>query len=130
MTRRLRVLLPERVELDQWAGKIVAEGQHGSFALLERHRDWVEVLVPGLLCFTDLDGQESFLAVDGGLLVKVGKAVTVSTPQAVRGELGDLERAVRDRFGQLDRKQRQAQRALEKMRTDFVRRYTELEQRD
>jgi len=52
---RLRIFLPENVLLDRPVRKVVAEGETGSFALLPRHVDYVEPLVPGILSFTPAD---------------------------------------------------------------------------
>ena len=48
-TMRLRVVLPERLLLDEETTKIVAEARNGSFGLLPRHVDFVAGLVPGIV---------------------------------------------------------------------------------
>jgi len=63
--------------------------------------------------------------VDGGVLVKVGPKVMVSTPRAVRGELGRLQQTVRDSFTKLSDRERQARAAVERMELDFVRQLIE-----
>ena len=57
----LKVLLPERVLLEQEVAKVTAEAENGSFCLLPGHIDFTAALVPGILSFEDLDGQEGLL---------------------------------------------------------------------
>lgn len=123
----LDVLVPTRVAVDCDVEKVSAEGAEGSFTLLPEHIDIVCSLRPGLLSFHDVDGNETFLAIDGGVLVKQQQTVRVSTPRAVRGELGELRQAVEQEFRRLSQRQEQARTATEKMRADFIRRFIELE---
>ena len=128
---KLRVLLPERVAVDQRVAKVVAEAENGAFCLLPRHVDFVAALVPGLLGFEDQQGEETLLAVDRGLLVKCGEEVLVSTPRMIGGRpLGELQRAVKEELKTLDERQRRTRSAVAKIEADFVRRMVELEQRD
>ncbi|NIO10483.1 MAG: F0F1 ATP synthase subunit epsilon, partial [Deltaproteobacteria bacterium] len=91
---RLKVLLPTEVIVDEEVAKVVAEAGNGSFCLLSRHVDFVAALVPGLLSFDTPEGEEVFLAVDGGILVKCKQDVLVSTRNAIRGpDLGELRKA-------------------------------------
>lgn len=126
---QLKVLLPARVAVDERVRKVTAQGTQGEFCLLPRHVDFVASLAPGLLSFESAAGAESFLALDGGLLVKCGEEVLVSTPRAVRGSLGELKRAVDESFKRLNEREAQARSALEKMEADFVRRFIELQRR-
>jgi len=124
---RLRVLLPERVIVDRQVTKVMGEGTDGGFCLLPRHVDVVVGLVAGLLAFVTDEEGESFMAIDGGTLVKVGDNVTVSTPQAIGGRpLGQLRRAVADEMESRDERERRAQAALSKIEADMVRRLVEL----
>ena len=87
----LKILLPERVVLDEPVDKVVAESPQGSFGLLPRHVDVVAPIAPGLLSYTR-DEEESFVAVDEGVLVKCGAEVLVSVRDAVIGpDLNSLE---------------------------------------
>jgi F-type H+-transporting ATPase subunit epsilon len=127
---QLRVLLPERVAVDEPVAKVTAEAEDGAFCLLPRHVDFVATLVPGLLAFEDEAGSETLLAVDHGVLVKCGDEVVVSTPRVIGGRpLGELQRAVEDELERLDERERRARSAVVKIEADFVRRLVELEQR-
>jgi len=125
---RLKVLLPEKILVDETAGKITAEAQNGFFTLLPRHIDFVAALVPGLLSFDNGAGETVFLAVDEGVLIKRGAEVLVSTRRAVRGErLGELRKIVEEEFRNLDDREKLARSAMAKIEAGFVRRFLEVQ---
>jgi F-type H+-transporting ATPase subunit epsilon len=124
---KLRVLLPSEVFLDQEVLKVVAEAENGSFCLLPRHVDFVASLVPGLLSLEDAKGQEVFLAVDEGILVKKGNNVLVSTRNVVRiPNLGELREVVEEKFKVMDDREKAARTASARLEADLVRRLMEL----
>jgi F-type H+-transporting ATPase subunit epsilon len=124
---RLKVLLPTHVLVDQDVVKVVAEAQNGAFCLLPRHVDFVAALTEGLLAYTDAHGRETFLAVDGGVLVKCESEVLVSTPNGVLGpDLGKLRQMIEESFQKLDEHECMARTALARLEADFVRRFIEL----
>lgn len=125
---KLQVLLPTEIFLDEEeVRKVTAEAPNGSFTLLPRHIDFVTTLVPGILIFEDRQGQERYMAVDEGVLVKAGDEVKVSTRKAVAGkQLGELETTIREQFAQLDEKERSARTAVARLESDLVRRFVEL----
>jgi F-type H+-transporting ATPase subunit epsilon len=124
---RLRILLPSMVLADTPARKVTAEGLHGSFTLLPRHVDVLAALVPGLLAYEPADGGEAFAAVDGGLLVKYGADVLVSTARAVAGDdLATLRQTVEREFLAVDDRERATRGVMARLEADFVRRFLEL----
>lgn len=124
---KLKVLLPTEVLLDQPVTKVIAEAENGCFCLLPHHIDWVTALIPGLLSFFDEAGQETFLAVNEGILVKCGQEVLVSTRHAVRGtNLETLKQTVEQQFRVLDEREKLTRSALAKLEASFVRRFQEL----
>jgi len=128
---KLKVLLPTEVLVDEPVRKVTAEAANGSFCLLPRHIDFVAALVPGLLSFeTEEEGEEVFLAVAEGVLVKAGQEVRVSVRSAVRGgELGELRRIVEEKFKVLDDKEKTARTAMARIEAGFVRRFLEVRKR-
>jgi F-type H+-transporting ATPase subunit epsilon len=127
---KLKILLPTRILVDQEVHKVIAEGVNGSFCLLPRHIDFVSALVPGILSFESSSGEETFVAVDEGILIKVGPEVLVSTRKAVRGgKLGDLKRMVQENFEVLDENEKAARSALAKIQAGFVNRFLEIQGR-
>jgi F-type H+-transporting ATPase subunit epsilon len=126
---RLRVLLPTHVFLEKEVSKVVAEAENGSFGLLPRHIDYVTSLVPGILSFQTEEDKEEFLAVDGGVLVKRGYDVFVSTRNAVHStDLEALRQTVRDQFEMLDEREKRARSALARMEASFVERFMEIQE--
>lgn len=126
---RLRVMLPTRTYFDEPVDKVVAEGTHGLFGLLPRHVDMVSELVPSLLSCS-LYGEEQFLAIDVGILVKVGDEVLVATGAAVGGaDLQELRTAVEESFHRLEQRESVARTALARLETDIVQRLVEMQER-
>jgi F-type H+-transporting ATPase subunit epsilon len=124
----LKVLLPNEVFLDREVTKITAEAQNGHFCLLPRHLDFVAALVPGLLTFENEDGEERFLAIDEGVLVKCGPEVLVSTRSAARnGDLGQLRHVVLEQFEVLDERERLARSAAARLEAGLVRRFMDFD---
>lgn len=123
---KLKVLLPSEVAVDEFASKIVAEAENGSFCLKPKHVDFIAALVPGLLSFISGTGEEIFLAVDEGTLVKRGDEVLVSTRNAIRGtNLVKLKTTVEEQYLNLDDAERAARSALARLEAGIVKRYTE-----
>lgn len=123
----LKILLPTEVFLETEATKIVAEAGDGFFGLLPRHVDFVSALVPGIFTYWDNDGNEIFIAIDSGLLVKYGQNVLVSTRNAVCGQdLDELETLINETFNVIDEQDRTARRAVSRMEADFIRRLVEI----
>ena len=126
---KLKVLLPTQVFLKEEVTKVIAEAGNGSFCLLPRHIDFATSLIPGILSFQREDGTEEFLAVDGGVLVKCGPEVSVSTRNAVRSsDLSKLRRTVKEEFGVLDEREKKAHTALARLEASFVQHYIEIEE--
>jgi F-type H+-transporting ATPase subunit epsilon len=125
---KLKVLIPASVFLEQNAvTRVVAETHHGSFGILPHRLDCVAPLAPGILTFEIENGNEAFLAVDEGILVKTGDQVLVSVRNAIGGvDLGKLRQAVEREFLSLDERAKSVRTVLVKLESDFARRLLEL----
>ncbi|WP_421655407.1 F0F1 ATP synthase subunit epsilon [Leptothermofonsia sp. ETS-13] len=124
---QLKVMQPTNVLIDERVTKVTAEGDSGSFCLLPQHVDWIAALVPGILSFESETGEEIFLAIDEGILVKQGAMVWVSVRNAVRGvDLETLQQAVQQQFCQLDEQEQRARSTLARLEASFVREFMEL----
>ena len=124
---KLKVLLPTKILLEEEVSKITAEAANGSFCLLPRHIDFVTALVPGILIFVSVRGEEKFLAVDEGILVKSGAEVLVSTRHAVQSsDLGLLQETVEKQFRILNEREKVTRSALAKLEVNIVRQFLEL----
>jgi F-type H+-transporting ATPase subunit epsilon len=125
----LTVHLPGETFLQEAVQRVTAEGPYGSFALLPRHIDMATALTVGILSFVSEAGEERFVAVDGGILVKVTDQVLVATRRAVRGELGILKKTVEHMVAEVDERERKARSAMARLEADFMRRFVEFGKR-
>jgi F-type H+-transporting ATPase subunit epsilon len=124
----LKVLLPFGIHSERKeVARIVAETREGSFGFLPHRLDCVAALAPGILvCETKAEG-EVFLAVDEGVMVKVGLDVMVSVRRAMAGtDLARLRDSVEKDFRKLDTREEAARTAMTKLETGFLRRFARL----
>jgi F-type H+-transporting ATPase subunit epsilon len=125
----LKILLPSKVLIEEKVIKVIAEAQNGYFCLLPRHIDFVTALVPGILSYQSEKGEEIFLAVDEGVLIKFGQEVLVSTRNAMRSpDLDQLKRTVEKEFKTLDEHEKVARSAVAKIEANFLRRFLEIQE--
>ncbi len=122
---RLELLLPFRVFIDvSEVTRIVAETPDGSFGLWPRRRDCVAALVPGILTYESESAGEVFVAVDEGVLTKIGAEVRVAVRRATRGtDLAQLRDAVQRDYLTLDTLGQGARAAARKLESGFVGRF-------
>ncbi|AWI74660.1 F0F1 ATP synthase subunit epsilon [Parazoarcus communis] len=120
----LKILLPDRIFAEKSSVlRIVAESREGAFGLLPQRLDCVLALVPGILIFETAAEGEVCLAVDQGVLVKVGAEVRVSVRNAIGGtDLDALREAVVSEFQDLDEHERNVRDVLTKLEGGFIRR--------
>lgn len=124
---QLKVMLPTEVMIDEPVAKVSAEAVNGAFTLLPRHIDFVTVLTPGLFSFVTEAGDDVYLAMADGVLVKRGPAVHVSTRNAIRGtNLATLWQTVRQEFEQLDEAERKARSVIASLETTLARQIAQL----
>ncbi len=121
----LKILLPFEVFADLTGVKrIVAETHNGSFGLLPHRLDCTASLAPGILIYeTDALG-EVCIAIDEGILVKVGTQVMVSVRNAIGGvELGSLHKAIEKKFLNIDEQEKNVRQVMAKLEIGFIRRF-------
>jgi F-type H+-transporting ATPase subunit epsilon len=124
---RLEIRTPSELVFEGEASKVTLEGPAGSFCFLPRHIDFASALVPGILAYCGPEGNESYVAVDEGQVVKKGPDVLVSVRAAIPGaELGRLKEAVKASFAARGDEERAARRALARLEADFMKRFMEL----
>lgn len=125
---RLKVVTPTDVFFEASVDKVVAEAPNGAFGMLPRHIDMVSELIPGILMYQLPDGEERYLGIDAGTLVKCGDTVLVSTGKAMEGDdLETLQARVEEVFLQLNEHERVARTALARLEAGIVRRFIDLE---
>ena len=125
---RLEVITPTDVCVDADIRRLVAEAPEGSFGVLPNHGDFVTDLTAGILVFEPEDGQDRFVALHSGTLVKCGAHVRAAVLDAVVGDdLDWLREQVETRFRQQDEDERAARAALAMLEAGMIRRFRELE---
>jgi F-type H+-transporting ATPase subunit epsilon len=123
----LKVLLPAGVQLDEEVIKVSAEAVNGHFTLLPRHIDFVAALTPGILFYETPDGEEHFLALDEGILVKQGEQVYISATRAVSGtNLEDLQETVDSELKVIGESEKKARTVMARLEADTLRRFKHL----
>ena len=124
---KLKILLPSEIYLNEEVTKVVAEAENGLFCLLPQHIDFTAALVPGVFSYSTADGEDAYLAIDIGTLVKKGADVLVSTRNAFRSpELGHLKEVVIAQFREIDEREKKARTATARLELDLLRRFMEL----
>ena len=124
----LKILLPYEI-LTQAAGvrRIVAETTEGSIGILPHRLDCVAILMPGILAYQENDA-DTFVAVDAGVLVKIGNDVSVSVRNAIVGtSLTELRAQVANHYLHIDEQERLTRTVLAKIERSFVRRFQEIQ---
>lgn len=124
---RLLLSVPTGVLIDESASKVTAESDRGSFSILPKHADGAILLVPGLLSYVAESGEEVFVAIDEGVLVKAAADVRVACQRAtVAGGLEDAESALRDQLQRQSDHENRARTALIRLEAEVMRRLGDL----
>jgi F-type H+-transporting ATPase subunit epsilon len=124
---QLKILTPSRV-FDQIENvtKVVAETRQGSFGILPHRLDCVAALAPGILTYSTEKGSETYVAVDEGVLAKIGNQVLISVRNAIGGaDLGQLHQAVEREFLTLDDQEKRMRTATAELESGMIRRFAE-----
>jgi F-type H+-transporting ATPase subunit epsilon len=123
----LKVLLPFKVFADKsGVTRVIAETRKGSFGLLPHRLDCVAALAPGILTYQQESGEEVYVAVDEGVLVKTGMDVLISVRNAIGGtDLGQLKAAIEKEFLSLNDLEKNARSVMSKMESGFIYRLAE-----
>lgn len=123
---KLKIMLPSGIYLDRMVEKVKAESCVGGFCLLPNHIDMASALAPGILTYF-AEGEFFHLAVDGGVLVKKGDSVRISSRTAVAGNLGELELEVKHMQDAAAEAEKSARSTVAKLEAGFVRSLIEVE---
>jgi F-type H+-transporting ATPase subunit epsilon len=123
----LKVLLPSQIFAEKTGvSRIVADTREGSFGLLPHRLDCVLALAPGILIYENETEGVVYVAVDEGVLIKIGMDVLVSVRNAIgRTDLGLLHEAVEREFLNLNEREQNVRSVIAKMESDVIRRLSE-----
>lgn len=126
MNLMLKVMVPDRVIVDEPISRLLADGGEGSFCIKPRHVDYVSALVPGILIYETDSGEERFVATDDGVLVKCAEQIMVCTHHGVVGnDLLTLRAAWDAHLASLDEQARAGRTALARLEVGVVRKFLE-----
>lgn len=119
----LKISIPSEIVLEKTGViRIVAESPNGFFGILPARLDCTACLVPGILLYETQEEGERFVAVDEGLLIKVGPNVHVSVRNAeVANQLGTIHQIIKDRILARSEQEKRMRLILAKLESDFVR---------
>ncbi|MFP4496989.1 MAG: F0F1 ATP synthase subunit epsilon [Vulcanimicrobiota bacterium] len=125
---KLKVALPTKILLEEKVKKVKAEGVDGNFELLPRHVDYLSALKPGIIEFETKEGEIGYIAVNEGILIKIGSRVLVSTENAAVGtELGHLEEKIREDYLKIDDQEKKANTAVYNIESEILKKFGRLE---
>jgi F-type H+-transporting ATPase subunit epsilon len=118
----LKILLPYKIfSENKQVKRIVAETKGGSYGFLPQRLDCVAALVPGIFEYETETHGIVYLAVDEGILIKTGRDVLVSVRNAMGGtDLGKLHEAIEKEFLNLDEREKNARKVMEKMSNSLI----------
>lgn len=118
----LKILLPYKIfAIKTGVTRIVAETSKGSFGVLPQRLDCVAAIEPGILTYENETEGEAFIAVDTGVLVKMGQTVTVSVRHASGGvSLELLQAAVEQEFHEQNDREQSNREVLKVMESSFI----------
>jgi F-type H+-transporting ATPase subunit epsilon len=125
----LKIFLPTSTFLEEKVEKITGEGPEGEFCLKPKHIDYATALSPGIFSYFSVTGQEHFLAVDHGILVKQGYDVMIATRRTVAGELGQLNKEVEKMLIEGEEREKKSRSSVAKLEIGFIKRFLEFSQR-
>ena len=93
----LKVYVPDRLFLEETILKVKLIGKEGSFTILPKHLDYISSFNDGVLMYLDLENNKRYLAINQGILVKVGREVKLSLFHAIEGsDLNKLKENVKE----------------------------------
>jgi F-type H+-transporting ATPase subunit epsilon len=119
----LEVVTPEKVVVSEAAQIVAAPGSLGEFGVLAGHTPFLTNLKTGVIRYTDANGTERFVFVNGGFAEALPDKVTVLAESAERRRDIDLERAK----AALERAQKRLEEDRSKEDIDFARARAALE---
>jgi len=125
----LKILLPFQIFAEKTGiSSIVAETSDGSLGLLPHRLDCVAVLNPGILVYISETEGEVFLAIDEGVLVKIGMNVLISVRNAISGKnLAQLREAVEREFMNQNLQEQNVSSVMSVIEIDFINRIKEFQ---
>ncbi len=126
---QLKILLPDRIFADEAnIARIVFMTPGGSVGFLPHRADCVAAIVPGLFTYQAVGADEITVALDEGVLVKVGGEVLVSVRRAIAGsDIEQLHKNITAEFLTLDDLQQAQRHVSAQIEGGFIKRFAAFE---
>jgi F-type H+-transporting ATPase subunit epsilon len=106
---------------------IIADTDRGSMGLLPHRLDCVATISPGIIVIRIESGNEIWVAVDNGFLLKTGTTVTISVRNAFSGpDPVNLKRIVKEEFSVISDIDKKVKTIMLKLENNFIRSIMEL----
>lgn len=106
--------------------RLIVETTEGSVGLLARRLDCVMSLIPSVLIYGEDQADESYIAIDKGILIKTGSIVSISVRKAFKGtDLKHMQEEVQREFNQENDRDSNFYLAMRKLEGSFIRRVSE-----
>jgi F-type H+-transporting ATPase subunit epsilon len=122
-TIRLEVVTPEKSVVSEDVQIVMAPGEMGEFGVLIGHTPFLTTLKIGTVRYTDANGKDRFVFINGGFAEALPDKVTVLAESAERRRDIDLERAK----AALERAQKRLAAEQKKEEMDYIRARAALE---
>ncbi len=90
---KLEVVTPDKAVVSEEVQIVMAPGSLGEFGVLIGHTPFLTTLKTGIIRYTDAQGTEQYVFVNGGFAEALPDKVTVLAESAERSSELDLERA-------------------------------------
>ena len=90
---KLEVVTPDKAVVSEEVQIVMAPGSLGEFGVLIGHTPFLTTLKTGIIRYTDAQGTERYVFVNGGFAEALPDKVTVLAESAERSSEVDLERA-------------------------------------
>jgi len=128
---QLQVLLPSKVFATyEQVESLVVETPDGAVGVLPHRRDCVACIEPGILSYALAGQSQQYLALDEGVMVKVGQKVKLSVRNAHAGEgLAQLKQIVQSDFISLTEQDKEVRAVLARLESSFMRGFKSLNPR-
>jgi F-type H+-transporting ATPase subunit epsilon len=125
----LKILLPFQIFAEKTdISSIVAETSNGALGILPHRLDFAAVLTPGILIYKTAAEGEVFIAVDEGVIVKIGMNVVISVRNAIGGkDLAQLREAVESEFINQNLQEQNVSSVMSVIESDFMNRIKEFQ---
>lgn len=89
----LKIFSPSEIFVEEQIKKLTVKDKNGLITILPRHIDFVTSFSTHILTYINIEDQKFFVAVNNGILTKVGRNINISVFNALTSDnLEDLKR--------------------------------------